>query len=263
MRDAVVDREHAATCGSSTAAGAGRAAESPRSRPTSAGPASPGAAAPRPRACGAPRPRSVARPQPSTATTLMIEVPTRMRSPSCSRARPAIFSPLTNVPFVEPMSWMKTSASVELIFACRRDTMSSTSTMSRSLDRPMMISRFIRSGNSPPWYLPEMKRSAKRGRSFMDLQRKDSKILVPNALRAQANHLDQSLWHGLFSPLQSSRRRASSSWRMRPQRIDDAPVDLFGHHQAGMAQRHGHRVRARTSGWSGAGPPSRAPRRSS
>ncbi|HZJ64795.1 MAG TPA: hypothetical protein VFD36_14870 [Kofleriaceae bacterium] len=43
---------------------------------------------------------------PSTATTLMIDVPTRMRSPSCSSARPAIFSPLTNVPFVEPMSWM-------------------------------------------------------------------------------------------------------------------------------------------------------------
>ena len=38
--------------------------------------------------------------------------------------------------------------------------MSSTSTMSSSDDRPMMISRWGRSGNSPPWYLPEMKRSA-------------------------------------------------------------------------------------------------------
>ena len=50
--------------------------------------------------------------------------------------------------------------SVDEILAWRRETMSSTSTMSRSLDLPMMISRFIRSGNSPPWYLPEMKRSA-------------------------------------------------------------------------------------------------------
>ena len=37
--------------------------------------------------------------------------------------------------------------------------MSSTSTMSRSDERPMTISRLGRSGNSPPWYFPEMKRS--------------------------------------------------------------------------------------------------------
>jgi hypothetical protein len=42
----------------------------------------------------------------------------------------------------------------------RRETMSSTRTMSRSLERPTMISLFVPSGNSPPWYFPEMKRSA-------------------------------------------------------------------------------------------------------
>jgi hypothetical protein len=103
-----------------------------------------------------------------TWTTLMIEVPTRMRSPSLRRARPAIFSPLTKVPLVEPTSWIVISASVVVILAWRRDTMSSTSTMSRSLERPMMISRLTRKGNSPPWYFPEMKRSAKRGRSVID-----------------------------------------------------------------------------------------------
>src|SRR5579864_2018861 len=38
--------------------------------------------------------------------------------------------------------------------------MSSTSTMSRSLERPTTISRSMRRGNSPPWYFPEMNRSA-------------------------------------------------------------------------------------------------------
>ena len=55
---------------------------------------------------------------------------------------------------------MVTALSSVVILACLRDTMSSTSTMSSSDDRPMMISRCGRSGNSPPWYFPEMKRSA-------------------------------------------------------------------------------------------------------
>src|SRR5262245_44866737 len=38
--------------------------------------------------------------------------------------------------------------------------MSSTRTMSSSLERPMTISPSIGRGNSPPWYFPEMKRSA-------------------------------------------------------------------------------------------------------
>ena len=86
----------------------------------------------------------------------------RMRSPSLSSAL-RTFSPLTNVPFVEPKSWIVTTVSSVVILACLRETMSSTSTMSSSDERPMMISRWGRSGNSPPWYLPEMKRSAQSG----------------------------------------------------------------------------------------------------
>ena len=96
---------------------------------------------------------------PSTKTSLMIDVPMRMRSPSLSSTL-RTFSPLTNVPFVEPRSWIVTTLSSVVIFACLRETMSSTSTMSSSDERPMMISRWGRSGNSPPWYLPEMNRSA-------------------------------------------------------------------------------------------------------
>ncbi len=40
------------------------------------------------------------------------------------------------------------------------ESMSSTKTMSRSLERPTTISLLFASGNSPPWYFPEMKRSA-------------------------------------------------------------------------------------------------------
>ena len=47
-----------------------------------------------------------------------------------------------------------------MIFACLRETMSSTSTMSSSLERPMTICFSAFSGNSPPWYLPEMNLSA-------------------------------------------------------------------------------------------------------
>ena len=95
---------------------------------------------------------------PVTATSLMIDVPIRMRSPSL-RSTLRIFSPLTKVPLVEPMSWMDTPFSSVVILACLRETMSSTRTMSRSDERPTTISRLGRSGNSPPWYLPEMKRS--------------------------------------------------------------------------------------------------------
>src|SRR5205085_1649341 len=45
--------------------------------------------------------------------------------------------------------------------ACRRDTMSSTRTISRSLERPTTISLPGGSANSPPWYFPEMNFSAK------------------------------------------------------------------------------------------------------
>ena len=50
---------------------------------------------------------------------------------------------------------------VTVILACRRETMSSTRTMSSSLERPITISPVSGRGNSPPWYFPEMKRSAK------------------------------------------------------------------------------------------------------
>jgi len=45
-------------------------------------------------------------------------------------------------------------------FACLRETMSSISTMSCSLERPISSSPASESGYSPPWYFPEMKRSA-------------------------------------------------------------------------------------------------------
>src|SRR5258708_39814967 len=113
--------------------------------------------------------------------------------------------------------------------------MSSTRTMSRSLDRPMMISRFMRSGNSPPWYLPEMKRSAKRGRSLTLCNA--AKILVPKARVAQANALPRTALVGRD-------RLVDERVGWRSQRVDDAPVHLFGHDQARVAQRHRHRVGA-------------------
>ena len=45
---------------------------------------------------------------PSTKTILMIDVPIRMRSPSL-RSALRTFSPLTNVPLVEPRSWIVTT----------------------------------------------------------------------------------------------------------------------------------------------------------
>ncbi len=95
----------------------------------------------------------------SSATTLRMLVPMRTRSPSFNAAW-AIFSPLTKVPLVEPRSSMVILPSAQAIRAWRRDTMSSTRTMLRSLERPMMISGWLPRGNSPPWYFPEMKRSA-------------------------------------------------------------------------------------------------------
>ena len=50
---------------------------------------------------------------------------------------------------------------LNVIFACLRETMSSTSTMSSSLERPMTICLSAFSGNSPPWYFPEMNLRAK------------------------------------------------------------------------------------------------------
>ncbi len=84
-------------------------------------------------------------------------VPMRTRSPSFSRAR-LIFSPLTNVPLVEPRSSIQIWSLCIAMRACLRLTMSSTSTMSRSLERPTTICLSAATGNSPPWYLPLMKR---------------------------------------------------------------------------------------------------------
>ena len=100
----------------------------------------------------------------STATTLRMLVPMSTRSPSFREAR-AIFSPLTKVPLVEPRSSIMIDWSEQAMRAWRRETMSSTRTMSRSLERPTMISGWVPSGYSPPWYLPEMKRSASRRRT--------------------------------------------------------------------------------------------------
>ena len=81
----------------------------------------------------------------------------RTRSPSFRRAR-LIFSPLTNVPLVEPRSSIQICSPCIAMRACLRETMSSTRTMSRSLERPTRICLSVAIGNSPPWYLPLMKR---------------------------------------------------------------------------------------------------------
>ena len=99
----------------------------------------------------------VGAPAPSPAMTLRMLVPMRTRSPSLRRAR-LIFSPLTNVPFVEPRSSIQIWSCCIVMRACLRLTMSSTSTMSRSLERPTTIGLSLTMGNSPPWYLPLMKR---------------------------------------------------------------------------------------------------------
>ncbi len=92
-------------------------------------------------------------------TSFRMEVPMRMRSPSFRRAC-LIFSPLTKVPLVEPKSSMVTLPDATVIFACLRETMSSTSTMSSSLERPITSWRSSAKGSSPPWYLPAMNLSA-------------------------------------------------------------------------------------------------------
>src|SRR5580700_5452926 len=93
----------------------------------------------------------------SPAITLRMLVPMSTRSPSLRRAR-LIFSPLTNVPLVEPRSSIHICSPWVAMRACLRDTMSSTRTMSRSLDRPMRICLSETIGNSPPWYFPLIKR---------------------------------------------------------------------------------------------------------
>ena len=105
---------------------------------------------------------------PERATSFMIEVPIKMRSPSFNSML-RIFSPLTKVPLVEPKSAIVMVLSLVVIFACLRETMSSTNTMSKSDERPIMISRLGRSGNSPPWYFPEMKRNAQSAESVPPL----------------------------------------------------------------------------------------------
>jgi hypothetical protein len=92
--------------------------------------------------------------------TRKVVSPTETLSPALRTVGPAIWRPLTKVPLVDPRSWMWIWPLTTMILACRRETMSSTRTMSSSLDRPITISPFSGKGNSPPWYLPEMKRSA-------------------------------------------------------------------------------------------------------
>src|SRR5262249_51813424 len=133
---------------------------------------------------------------------------------------------------------------------------------------PMMISRFMRSGNSPPWYLPEMKRSANRGRSLMESDCKDSKILVPKSPQAQANHLDipGQVDGGSVAPPRSEAIRligfgpgvVDHRVALRSQDLDDAPVHFLRDHQARVAERNGHRVRAgKTRGRQGHDPVAR------
>ena len=144
-------RRSSSTC---RRAGADRAAAPPRSSPSSCAPARCAAGGTFSSAAfggGAAARRST--------TTLRMLVPMRTRSPSFSVAR-LIFSPLTKVPFVEPRS------SIEICVRCTRSARAGarpcprrgpcrgrSSGRRRSPCRPP-------SGNSPPWYLPEMKRSA-------------------------------------------------------------------------------------------------------
>src|SRR5688500_8964997 len=60
------------------------------------------------------------------------------------------------------MSSIETTPPCRLMRAWRRETISSTRTISRSLERPMTISWNSSKGNSPPWYFPEMNRNASR-----------------------------------------------------------------------------------------------------
>ncbi len=95
---------------------------------------------------------------PAPAMTFRMLVPMRTRSHSLSRAR-LILSPFTNV----PLRWSRDPriqiwSPCMAMRACLRETMSSTSTMSRSLERPTRICLSVAIGNSPPWYFPLMKR---------------------------------------------------------------------------------------------------------
>jgi hypothetical protein len=90
---------------------------------------------------------------PLTATSLMIDVPMRMRSPSL-RSTLRIFSPLTKVPLVEPgPEWIRHVVGDDLGVLARDHVLDQHHVQVG--ERPMTISRLGRSGNSPPWYLPE------------------------------------------------------------------------------------------------------------
>ena len=112
-------------------------------------------------------PRCVLGAPSSLAATITFKMllPMRTRSPSLSQPF-TMRSPFTKVPLVEPRSSIWILPSLSSIFACLRDTISSTSTMSRSLERPTTMGWFSSMGNSPPWYFPEMNRRASRDREL-------------------------------------------------------------------------------------------------
>src|SRR5699024_339677 len=94
--------------------------------------------------------------------SLMIEVPNSTRSLGLSSTS-VMRSPLTKDPLVDPLSRKYTFPSLTEKVACAREIISSTRTMSHSLDRPTTYSRPSSRVNSPPWYLPEMNLSTQGG----------------------------------------------------------------------------------------------------
>ena len=123
-------------------------------------------------ASGAPRPAPASRARrwrraPSgvdAAITLRMLVPMRTRSPSFRRGALDLLAvdegAVGGAEVLDPDLVV-----LHAMRACWRETMSSTSTMSRSLERPMTISLVVPSGNSPPWYLPRMKRKRELARA--------------------------------------------------------------------------------------------------
>ena len=113
---------------------------------------------------------------------------------------------------------MVTTGSSVVILACLRETMSSTSTMSRSDERPMMISRLGRSGNSPPWYLPEMaQRRAAMRKQDGAAQRAARVREAPIAERSEQE------------PIEAQRRAAQGAARVREapivERSEQEPIE--------------------------------------
>jgi hypothetical protein len=93
-----------------------------------------------------------------TDTSLMVDDPMMIWSPSISSVL-RMRAPLTNVPFRDARSSMMTLPPWVEIFACLRDTFSSSNSTSTSLTRPMTMYKSCGKGNSLPWSLPATKRS--------------------------------------------------------------------------------------------------------